>query len=244
MQAASDGNQEAPPPSEAAALARSVRQLGVAAALALATQIVITLCTGAAQEPLERVLAPAAYQAVLLAHPAALRAVFTVDSVFLVLYAAFFVQLGRALAPAGRPGRALVQLAAAAMLGTAFLDAVENQHILSLLAGAEHGLVPDAGAIVAQAAASQLKFHLSYFAVFLIGLALPRRTVSERALAAGCLYVQLPLGLLAFVAPPPWQDVLVYVRWAFYFGGFLLLGRDQPARDGVRRLPVTAVKTT
>ena len=89
-----------------------------------------------------------------------------------------------------------------------------------------------------------MKFHLSYFAVFLFGLALPQRTPAERALAASCLYLQLPLGLAAFVAPPPWQDALVYLRWAFYFGGFLLLGRDQPARAGVPRLPVTAVKTT
>jgi len=52
--------------------------------------------------------------------------------------------------------------------------------------------------------------------------------------------VQLPLGLLAFVAPPPWQDLLVYARWGFYLGGFVLLG-GQSARA---RLPATSVQTT
>jgi hypothetical protein len=221
-----------------------VRNLGLAAAALLLAQIAVTFASGAAQEPLERVLAPAAYQAVLLAHPGALRAVFTLDSVFLVLYATFFVQLARVIAPPASRARPLAAIAVAAMLGTALLDMIENQHILSLLDGAEHGLVPDASAIVWQAGASQLKFHLSYFAVFLFGLALPRRTAQERLLAASCLYLQLPLGLLAFVAPPPWQDALVYLRWGFYLSGFVLLGRGQPARDDEPRLPATAVQIT
>jgi hypothetical protein len=221
-----------------------VRTLGLAAAALLLAQIAVTFASGAAQEPLERVLAPAAYQAVLLAHPAALRAVFTLDSVFLVLYAAFFVQLARALAPPGSRARPLAAIAVVAMLGTALLDMVENQHILAMLDGAERGLVPDVASIGWQAGASQVKFHLSYFAVFLFGLVLPQRTAQERLLAASCLYLQLPLGLLAFVAPPPWQDALVYVRWAFYLSGFVLLGRAQPARDDDPRLPATAVQTT
>jgi hypothetical protein len=121
---------------------------------------------------------------------------------------------------------------------------IENQHILSLLDGAERGLGPDTGAIVWQAGASQVKFHLSYFAVCLFGLALPRRGFQDRLLAASCLYLQLPLGLLAFVVPPPGQDALVYLRWGFYLAGFLLLGRGQAARDDEPRLPVTAVQTT
>jgi hypothetical protein len=220
--------------------ARGVRALGVAAALALAAQIAVTLWTGAAQEPLERVLAPADYQAILLAHPAALRAVFSIDSVFLVLYAAFFVQLARALAPRDA---VLARLATFGMLLTALLDAVENQHILSLLAGAERGVAPEAGSILWQASASQVKFHASYFAVFLFGLILPARDLRERLLAASCLYVQLPLGVLAFVAPPPWQDWLVYLRWGFYLGGFLLLG-SYSAGAAAGRLPTTRVQTT
>jgi hypothetical protein len=229
---------QAPPPTSPAV--SSVRALGIAAAVALAAQIAVTLATGAAQEPLERVLAPAAYAATLLAHPTALRVVFTIDSVFLVLYAAFFVQLARALAPAGSRDRTLAHLAAAAMLVTALLDAIENQHILSLLAAAERGIAIDASAIVAQAAASQVKFHVSYFAVFVIGLMLPRGRALDRLLAASCLLVQLPLGVAAFVAPPPYDDVLVYARWAFYLSGFLLLSSTTRAS----RVPATAFQTT
>jgi hypothetical protein len=228
-----------------AAAASSVRPLGIAAAIALAAQIAVTLATGAAQEPLERVLAPAAYAATLLAHPTALRVVFTIDSVFLVLYAAFFVQLARTLAPAGSRERTLAALAAAAMLLTALLDAIENQHILSLLAAAERGLAIDPSAIVAQAAASQVKFHVSYFAVFVIGLMLPRGRALDRLLAASCLLVQLPLGVAAFVAPPPYDDVLVYARWAFYLSGFLLLSSiTRASGKSMPRLPATAFQTT
>ena len=221
-----------------ASSARSwLRPLGVATALALVAQIAVTLATGAAQEPLERVLAPAAYQAVLLAHPAALRVVFSIDSVFLVLYTAFFVQLARVLAPAGSPSAGLARLAVVAMCATALLDAIENQHILSQLAAAEHGVTPSAAAIVAQATASQVKFHLSYFAIFLFGLVLPRGRALDRLLAASCLLVQLPLGVAAFVAPPPLEDALVFARWGFYLAGFLLLSRSGP-------LPATTVQST
>jgi len=88
-----------------------------------------------------------------------------------------------------------------------------------------------------------VKFHLSYFSVFVLGMILPRVGAIDRSLAASCLLAQLPLGLLAFVAPPPWQDVLVYVRWGIYLSGFVLLaragGRVVPAP-----LPNTAVQTT
>ncbi len=203
----------------------SLPAVGTAAALALLAQIAITLATGVAQEPLERVLAPDAYHALLLAHPAALRAVFTIDGVFLVLYTTFFLLIARALARPGGTAAALAGIAAAAMLGTAILDIVENQHILGLLAAAELGRAPDADAIAWQATASQVKFHLSYFAVFLFGLLLPRRTGLERLIAGSCVLVQLPLGLLTFVAPPPWQDVLVAARWGFYLVGFVALAR-------------------
>jgi len=225
-------------PSPRPSVSSSLRPLGVAAALALLAQIAVTLATGAAQEPLEQVRAPEAYQALLLAHPSALRLVFTIDSVFLVLYTAFFVQLARVLAPPGSPSAGLARLAVIAMCATALLDAVENQHILSQLAAAEHGALPSSAAIVAQATASQVKFHLSYFAVFLFGLVLPRGRTLDRLLAASCLLVQLPLGLAAFVAPPPLEGALVLARWAFYLLGFLLLSRAAPP------LPTTAVQTT
>jgi hypothetical protein len=222
--------------SEAAA---SVRPLGLAAAALLVAQIVVTLATGAAQEPLERVLAPAAYAQTLLAHPTALRVVFSIDSVFLVLYAAFFVQLARTLAPTGSTRRTLALLAGGAMLLTALLDAIENQHILSLLAAAEHGLALDASSIVTQAAASQVKFMASYFAVFVFGLILPMRGAMDRLLAASCLLVQLPLGVAAFVAPPPYDDALVFARWAFYLGGFVLLSAPRVAARPANVLATT-----
>jgi len=34
------------------------------------------------------------------------------------------------------------------------------------------------------------------------------------------------------------------LRWGFYLGGFLLLGRAQAARDDEPRLPATAVQIT
>ena len=119
------------------------------------------------------------------------------DNLFALLYASLFVVLGVLLRRVGRP-RGLVDVAVGMLLTIAVLDYAENLHFLVMLADSEAGRPPSSVAISAQVLASLLKFHVSYVGLFLLGLALPRRTASERALANLLVFVR---SLAAFSSP-------------------------------------------
>jgi heme A synthase len=92
-----------------------------------------------------------------------------------------------------------------------------------MLARAEHGLLPSSAEIGAQVFESLLKFHVSYLGLFLMGLALPRRSARERLLSNLCVFVQLPVGVLIYVTPPTMALALVFVRFAFFLTALLLV---------------------
>ena len=187
----------------------SSRRLAIAlAAAAAAVQIaimVVAAATGAAQEPHEFYQPPAQYAQSLLARPGALRLVFSLDVGFLVLYTAFFAALADHLARLGRP---FVRLALAAIVGTALLDIVEDHHILALLAVAESGRPIDDGSVVFQHVLSASKFSLSYLALVLFGLAVPRDTRLGLVFAVFLVAGTLITGVLGYAAPPAWREQL------------------------------------
>ena len=180
---------------------------------------IVSMITGATQEVHEWYQPPAAYAAGLLAHPGALRAVFGLDVGFLVLYTAFFAALADHLAKLGRP---FVWLALGAMIGTAVLDIVENHHILTLLAVAETGRPIDDGAIVFQQTLSATKFSLSYLALVLFGLAIPRDTKLGIALAVFLIAGTLVTGVLGYATPHAVREQLGSGRWVGFVLGFAL----------------------
>jgi hypothetical protein len=155
----------------------------------------------------------------LLAHPGALRAVFGLDVGFLVLYTAFFAALADHLARLGRP---FAYLALGAMLGTSVLDIVENHHILSLLAVAESGRAIDDAAIVFQQTLSSTKFTLSYIALVLFGLAVPRTTRLGIVLAIFLIAGTLITGVLGFATPHAVREQVGSGRWIGFVLGFVL----------------------
>jgi hypothetical protein len=193
--------------------------LAGASAAVLIAMTIVSMVTGASQEAHEWYRPPAAYAASLLAHPDALRAVFGLDVGFLVLYTAFFAALADHLARLGRP---FVWLALGAMIGTAVLDIVENHHILSLLAVAESGRPIDDGAIVFQQTLSSTKFTLSYVALVMFGLAIPRGTRLGIALSVFLIAGTLVTGVLGFAAPPALRGQLGNGRWVGFVLGFAL----------------------
>src|SRR3954470_10231704 len=111
--------------------------LAVAALACLAAMVTITLATGVSPEAFELARSPAAYAADLREHPSALRAMFGIDSAFLILYAALFIEFGRRIAIPET--RTMVIIAVGALLATAVLDMIEDHHILAMLYGAEAG---------------------------------------------------------------------------------------------------------
>jgi hypothetical protein len=193
--------------------------LAVASAAVLIAMVILRITTGASQEPHEIYAPPAQYAQDLLVHPDALRVVFGLDVGFLVLYTAFFAALADHLTRLGRP---FVRLALGAMIATAVLDIVENHHILALLSVAEAGRPIDDGALVLQHVVSASKFSLSYLALVLFGLAVPRDTWLGIVLAVFLIAGTLISGVLGFAAPPAWRGQLDGGRAFGFLIGFAL----------------------
>jgi hypothetical protein len=139
----------------------------------LVAMAVISVITGESQEPHEHYAPPAEYAAALLTNPGALRLVFGLDVGFLILYTAFFAALSGHLYALGRP---FARLAFAAMFATAVLDILEDHHIVVMLDLAERKQPLSDAAIAFQQVLSATKFSLSYIALFMYGLAIPRDT--------------------------------------------------------------------
>jgi hypothetical protein len=201
----------------------TVRAVAVCAVLLVLAMIGVYAATGVGQDGLQFSRAPAAYAAVLLRNPDALRLTVGLDDLFVVLYGTLFLLMGQRLLERGA-ARALVFPAVALLLGVAFLDGLENFHFLTMLADAERGAPPGAGEIAAQVGESMLKFHASYFGLFLLGLAQARRTTAERVLRFLLVFVQLPVGIAIHVSPAWLATPLVFVRFTFFVVALLLSG--------------------
>ena len=185
----------------------------------LVVMVVISLITGASQEVHEHFALPEVYGFQLISHASALRAVFALDVAFLALYTSFFAALARYLCERGRP---FVKLALGFMIATAVLDDVEDHHILTMLDAAEKNILPSAAEISAQAVLSSTKFSVSYVALVLFGLAIPRDTKLGWAL---CLFLTagtLASGVVGYALPPSAQASFDGGRWVGFLIGFSL----------------------
>jgi hypothetical protein len=111
------------------------------------------------------------------------------------------------------------------------LDLVENMHFLAMLARAEQGVVPSATEIELQVIESTVKFHVSYAGLFLLGFAVPQAGARARALAYLSWFVQLPVGVLIYVAPHSVAVPLVFVRFAYFVSALALAGAAFGSRD-------------
>jgi hypothetical protein len=160
-----------------------------------------------------------------------LRAVLTLDNLFIVCYATVFVTLGVLLAREGA-NRALLTTAMVGLGALALLDLIENLHFLTMLGAAERGLGVSAGEVRFQAFESMLKFHISYLGLFLLGTVMPRRTAVDKVLAAALMFVQLPVGVLIYTAPPL-APVLVVVRTFSFVAGMGLIAVMYARRPAV-----------
>ena len=193
--------------------------LVAASAASLIAMVIIAITTGATQEAYEYVAKPDAYAASLVAHAPGVRLIFAFDIAFIVLYSGFFAALADYLRRLGRP---FVAIALGALLATSVLDFVEDHHILSLLAAAEHGITIDADALVFQQVLSSTKFSISYLALFMFGLAIPRTTKLGWVLCLFLTVGTLGSGVLGYAAPPAWRAQLDSGRWTGFLIGFVI----------------------
>jgi hypothetical protein len=194
--------------------------LALAALACLVAMLAITIVTGISQETFEVVRPSGEYAADLRAHDGAVRALFAIDSAFLVVYAAFFLVFGRRVVT--DETRTLISVATAFILITAFLDMVEDHHILAMLAAARGGADPSAAEVVTQHLVSQVKFNASYLALFLFGLAIPRQTTLGVILSLFLTVGTLLQGVWLYMAPPSLLPAGNVARGLGYILAFIL----------------------
>lgn len=191
--------------------------LGGATTAVLLVMVVVAITTGASQEAHEHVKLPEPYAIGLLEHANGLRLLMALDVAFIVLYTGFFAALTGYLRTLGRP---FLMLALGSMIGVAVLDLVEDHHIISLLDYAENHVLPTGSALVFQSTLSSTKFSLSYLALFMFGLAIPRTTRLGLALSLFLSVGTLVSGVLGLALPPAQQASFESGRWIGFLVGF------------------------
>jgi hypothetical protein len=194
--------------------------LALASVACLVAMVGITLTTGASQEWFEIVRDPAAYADGLRQHAGAVRALFGIDSAFVVLYSVFFVVFGQLIARAET--RTLLGIALGCLLCTALADMIEDHHILAMLYAAELGHDPGPTELVLQQAVSQVKFNVSAVGLFLYGLAVPRQAVAGKVLALLLTVGTLIQTAWIFAAPVAMLPSGNFGRWAGFVIAFIL----------------------
>jgi hypothetical protein len=201
-----------------------IRATALGAAAVLTVMLAIGFATGVAQEPLQWITSADAYRQFLAERPATFRLVVGLDNAFIALYTSHFLLLLPWLRRHGASA-GLTTFAIAGVLLLAGLDLVENMDFLVLSRRVEAGFDVPLWLAHAQVLESWLKFHIGYVALFALGLVYPRRTRAERALAGALVFLQLPLGILIYLAPHSVAPLLVLARAFFFLGGFLGIAR-------------------
>jgi hypothetical protein len=151
--------------------------------------------------------------------PIGLRLNLGLDNLFMILYAAFFIVLTVRLR--GMLDPRLLSVALAALMLTAFLDSLENHHIMTMVDSLQQGLPVSVADGQLQMIASQIKFHASYLAVLLFSFGFLKFGRLGRLIAL-VLWCYIPCGVLISVMPVEAAKPLVLGRTIFFVVAFIL----------------------
>ncbi len=199
-----------------------LRTLALCAAAMVAGMFALFLARGVGQDPLQFVHSPADYTAILLKAPGWLRLCIGLDNGFIFFYTTMWLVLAQLLLRNGAP-RMLTIVCISLLMATAALDMLENFHFLTMLASAEQGQVIGSNEIGFQVTESLMKFHISYLGLFLMGFVLPKQNRAGRLLSWASWFVQLPVGVLIYVAPAALAKPLVLVRLTYFLTALIVL---------------------
>ena len=197
---------------------RTAAVVAGAAALMVFGMFLVDIVGGVAQQPFEELATVAEYQQSLRDADSWLRVVFTLDNLFIGFYTAVFLFAVHIFD--SPQTRLFLRVALVALLVAAVLDLRENHHIMTMLVAAREGLPITAQELHERARESQLKFHISYVGLFLLGIAMPSKTLAQKAVRYSLLFLQMPLGILVYTYPHP---MLELARFGFFFFGMALL---------------------
>jgi hypothetical protein len=202
-------------------VSRLTAALGLWSSLLVFILVGMNVVTGVSQEYFESTHPVKEYTERLMRDAGPLNAAFTVDNLFVISYAAFFVGLGVLFQ--SRAGSLIVILGAGAMLLVAVLDSVENHHITAMAQAVSVGVTLSDEEIRTQVIMSSLKFHVSCFGALLFAVAFPRDSRIGKIvgwLLAGYGFC----GVFVLTSPPSLLLTLALLRTAFFVMSFLLAG--------------------
>jgi hypothetical protein len=199
-----------------------------ASVLAGVTAIVFFLLLGAvhtngiSQQYFELVHTPEKYTEELVEHSNALNVIFVLDNIFIILYTSmtlFTVKTLSSNAPS------FVAISAFVLISlVAALDFIENFHIYALMQQAKNGITVSAEAISWQSAESMLKWHLAYFAFFMLGFLAPAGNIMEKTLKYSLWFLFVPAGVLVYATVgTSYAAAFQWIRYLNLLSGFILI---------------------
>ncbi len=190
------------------------------AACILMIMVGIGISSGVSQQTFELVDDLSRYQNSLIAGAEQLRLILALDNIFIACYTATILFLVRHIWC--REQSVALGFILAASVMAALLDYMENHHILAMLMSTEQGMPLSQSQIETQMVASALKWHLAYFAFFLLGCLIHARTPFEHVFKWSLIAWQLPVGVAVY---PTWGtpvgEALFYLRYGNLLVGFV-----------------------
>ncbi|MBZ0276653.1 MAG: hypothetical protein K8I60_10930 [Anaerolineae bacterium] len=200
--------------------------------------LLIFLFTGVSQQPYEGVRDLAVHVEHLKTESFWLQTLLVLDNIFITLYVTTSLLITLALRNR-RNGLILAFFLAGVTLG-GLLDFAENHHIAAQLASLTANIPISPGELQLQMVLSMLKWHLGYFAFFVVSFAIEPRSRWERIFQV-LLWVQLPLGVMAYTTyTPEITQIFFLMRYFNLLVGFIAFGLLLRARSTQTGLAQTA----
>jgi len=199
--------------------------LSTSAALLLLFMILYGVSAGTSQQHFELVDIINNYSSDLLTQAIPIRTIIGFDNIFIALYTSVIVLVVGQLRADNKSAKELLHIILACGLMAGALDFLENFHIITMLSSIEHGIELDTLEVKEQMVWSMFKWHLSYFAFFLMAFALKPQNLLEKTFCFSLLFVQLPVGVFYYILEgSKIGDILFYARYVNLVFGFVLLG--------------------
>lgn len=201
----------------------SLSLVSLSAGLMLGVLVAISLVTGVSQQAFELFMNPTEYGAKLTTEATPLRLILGLDNIFIALYVSGVLLLIQRLNTKGNSG-ILPTVIAVCVLLAGLLDYLENFHILTMLTIAEQGIELNQAAIEGQVILSMLKWHLAYFAFFVLAFVIAAKSLSAKFFRFALLYIQMPVGIFYYITyETTTGDLFFYSRYLNLVVGFFLI---------------------
>jgi len=199
--------------------------LSISAAFLLLTLVIYGAFIGTSQQNFELLNTINYYSADLLAQAIPIRTIIGFDNVFIALYTSVIILIVAQLRADNKAAKELLYTILVCGLLAGALDYLENFHILTMLSSLELGITLTPLEIQNRMVFSMFKWHLSYFAFFLLAFTLKPQNLFEKLFCLSLLFIQLPVGVFYYILEESQiGEILFYVRYTSLVIGFVVIG--------------------